>query len=151
MFRSNDHRKIGSVFHKAIASDCIPSRNVEGVSHVGNVTADAQTGVGFGDPAENKLVEVAAVRAVVKTYQGDGWSVRSVERDKCGFDLECTKNGSVENVEVNALYWKSYSKTEALVWYLAGAGVGGICGLCVAGAARLLVRAGGVIWLRLPF
>ncbi len=98
-FRSNGHIKIGSVFHKTIPSGCIPSENVEGVSRV----EGAQTGAGFGDPAENKLVEVAAVRAVVKTYQGDGWSVRSVERDKCGFDIECTKNGSVENVEVKGV------------------------------------------------
>lgn len=103
LFRSKGHLKIGSVFRKSISSHCVPSEDIEGVSHVGNPTADAQTGAGFGDPAENKLVEVAAVRAVVKTYQGDGWSVRSVERDKCGFDLECTKNGSVENVEVKGV------------------------------------------------
>jgi hypothetical protein len=103
LFRSNGHLKIGSVFHKAIRSDRIPLGNVAGVSRAANATADAQTGAGFGDPAENKLVEVGAVRAVVKSYEGDGWSVRSVERDKCGFDLECTKNGSIENVEVKGV------------------------------------------------
>ena len=40
---------------------------------------------------------------MVKTYEADGWSVRSVERDKCGFDLECTKNGRVEDVEVKGV------------------------------------------------
>lgn len=103
LFRSNGHLKIGSVFHKAIPSDCVPSSNVERHAQVGNEMADAQTGAGFGDSAENKLVELAAVRTVVKTYEGDGWSVRSVERDGCGFDLECTKSGSVENVEVKGV------------------------------------------------
>lgn len=63
----------------------------------------AQTGAGFGSPVENKLVEAAAVQAVVNHYQTGGWWVRSVERDKCGFDLECTKGAVVEQVEVKGV------------------------------------------------
>jgi hypothetical protein len=63
----------------------------------------AQTGAGFGDPVENKLVETAAVEAVAREYQWGGWSVRSVERDNCGFDLECTKGVTVEQVEVKGV------------------------------------------------
>jgi len=57
-------------------------------------------GAGFGDPVENKLVEAAAIRAVKKSYEQEGWLVRSVEREKCGFDLQCSKDGLFEDVEV---------------------------------------------------
>ena len=40
---------------------------------------------------------------MVKTYEANGWSVRSVERDKCGFDLKCSINGKVEQVEVKGV------------------------------------------------
>jgi Domain of unknown function (DUF3883) len=61
----------------------------------------AQVGAGFGDPAENKLVEEAAVKEVLKHYAG--WSVRDVQHDKCGFDLVCTKDAEVEQVEVKGV------------------------------------------------
>lgn len=63
----------------------------------------AQAGAGFGDPVENIQVETVAVQAVVKHYKEDGWSVRSVERDKCGYDLECAKGTVVEQVEVKGI------------------------------------------------
>jgi hypothetical protein len=63
----------------------------------------AQPGAGFGDAAENKIVESKAVDAVIMDYEGKGWSVRSVEPDKCGFDLICTKNDVIENVEVKGI------------------------------------------------
>lgn len=107
LFRSKGRFKgqlnMGSFFHKAIPSDRIPSGNVEGHAHAGKDTRDAHTGAGFGDPAENKAVELAAVRVVVKTYEGGNWSVRSVERERCGFDLECSKDGVIENVEVKGV------------------------------------------------
>ena len=103
LFKSNGQLKNGSFFHKAIPSKLIPRPNV-GVDIVAeNDATGIRVGSGFGEPAENKLVESAAVRAVVKDYEADGWSVRSVERDKCGFDLECTKNGAVEQVEVKGV------------------------------------------------
>lgn len=62
-----------------------------------------QRGSGFGNQIENKLVEKAAIDAVRKAYENNGWLVRSVERDKCGFDLECRKKRLIENVEVKGI------------------------------------------------
>lgn len=103
LFRSNGHLKIGSVFRKAISSELIPSGSTTDGSLQESDHSVSQAGAGFGDPAENKLVESAAVRAVVAHYEVGGWSVRSVEREKCGFDLECTKSGVVEQVEVKGV------------------------------------------------
>ncbi len=63
----------------------------------------SQRGAGFGDAVENKLVEDAAIRAVTKFYETNGWNVRSVERDKCGFDLHCCRDPDVEYVEVKGV------------------------------------------------
>jgi hypothetical protein len=55
--------------------------------------SETECGAGFGDAMENKIVEDAAIDAVKRQYVSDGWSVRSVERDRCGYDLECRKRG----------------------------------------------------------
>ena len=52
------------------------------------------------DPVLRKKVEKAAVRFVEKKYERNGWSVRSVELEKVGYDLHCTKDDQVECVEV---------------------------------------------------
>lgn len=75
----------------------------------------APSGAGFGNPEENKEVEKAAIAIVKKKYKFDGWTVRSVERDKCGFDLECHKGEITENVEV-----KGVSGTERSFFITAG-------------------------------
>jgi hypothetical protein len=103
LFRSTGHLKIGSVFRKVIPPELIPTGSFGDRSTPNSGGPAGQTGAGFGDPAENKLVESAAVRAVVAHYEAGGWSVRSVERDKCGFDLECSKGGVVEQVEVKGI------------------------------------------------
>lgn len=103
LFRSNGHLKVGSVFRKAILPELIPYGFTNDNSQMGNSDLVSQAGAGFGDPGENKLVESAAVRAVVTHYLEGGWSVRSVERDKCGFDLECAKGDMVEQVEVKGI------------------------------------------------
>ncbi len=103
LFRSTGHLKIGSVFRKTILQEFIPSGFPGGEILPGSDGPVGQVGAGFGDPAENKLVESAAVRAVVAHYVAGDWSVRSVERDKCGFDLECKKGGVVEQVEVKGV------------------------------------------------
>jgi hypothetical protein len=54
----------------------------------------------FGDAASNSEVEQAAITAVRNDYEARGWTVRSVERDRIGFDLECTRLGESEHVEV---------------------------------------------------
>lgn len=65
------------------------------------ITVDAVTGAGYGDPTTNQLVEIAAVDAVTEYYRARGYAVKSVEREKCGWDLTCTAaNGDVARVEV---------------------------------------------------
>lgn len=62
-----------------------------------------KTGAGFGNPETNRKVERAAVSIVTQWYQSEGWSVESVEAEKCGYDLLC-RNGSKENhVEVKGV------------------------------------------------
>lgn len=103
LFRATGHLKIGSVFRSTLPAELIPSGLVGDSQPPDSSDTISQGGAGFGDPAENRLVESAAVRAVVAHYQECGWTVRSVERDKCGFDLECVKGEIVEQVEVKGV------------------------------------------------
>lgn len=102
LFKANGEFKNGSVFHAGVPSRDRPIEVGEGETTVvkGSTT---RTGGGFGDSAENKLVETVAIRAAIKAYETEGWTVCSVERDKCGFDLECQKNQMQENVEVKGV------------------------------------------------
>jgi hypothetical protein len=61
------------------------------------------SGAGFGDPETNRKVERAAISFVTKWYQIHGWSVESVEGDKCGYDLRCVRNNAEEHVEVKGV------------------------------------------------
>ena len=54
-------------------------------------------------------VEVAAYEAVKKYYEEKDYDVNDVQKDKCGYDLEATKNGSTLKVEV-----KGRSEEEAV-------------------------------------
>ncbi|MDM9584289.1 DUF3883 domain-containing protein [Nostoc sp. GT001] len=58
-------------------------------------------GAGFGNYQKNKEVEKAAIDFVQKQY--DGWDIQSFERDKIGYDLTCTKDSIVKNVEVKGV------------------------------------------------
>jgi hypothetical protein len=60
-------------------------------------------GGGFGSPENNKQIEQAAVKAVTTWYRKRGWLVRSVERDKIGFDLLCSRRSKEEHVEVKGV------------------------------------------------
>jgi hypothetical protein len=60
-------------------------------------------GAGFGDPETNKKVERRAIAFAKKWYKSRRWRVRSVERDKCGYDLVCTRGSSEEHVEVKGV------------------------------------------------
>jgi hypothetical protein len=61
-------------------------------------------GAGFGgSPEENREVERGAVSHVTWEYKQNGWNVESVEQDKCGYDLLCTKSGIEEHVEVKGI------------------------------------------------
>lgn len=61
------------------------------------------SGQGFGDADRNAIVERAAIAAVSEDYRRRGWAVRSVERDKCGYDLECRLKASQECIEVKGI------------------------------------------------
>lgn len=59
-------------------------------------------GAGFGTPAQNAIVERAAMDAVIAHYAG--WSCRDVSMDKVGWDIEFThQSGEVAKVEVKGL------------------------------------------------
>ncbi len=60
-------------------------------------------GAGFGSPENNKRVEQAAITTTHTWYEKQGWTVKSVERDKCGYDLRCTRGDLEEHVEVKGI------------------------------------------------
>jgi hypothetical protein len=68
-----------------------------------NATLLRGHGAGFGIYDNNVLVERAAVDLVRKKYLRDGWSVKSVEHDRCGYDLRCRKGRSLQEVEVKGI------------------------------------------------
>lgn len=55
---------------------------------------------GFGAAELNKQVELRAVQLVTAKYQAEGWQVRSVEQEYCGYDLHCTRGRQEHHVEV---------------------------------------------------
>jgi tetratricopeptide (TPR) repeat protein len=69
----------------------------------------SQYGGGFGKSEKNRKVEKAAIKFVTKLYENDEWNVKSVENDKLGYDLVCTKDGITENVEVKGISGKEQS------------------------------------------
>jgi len=60
----------------------------------------AAKGAGFGTPENNKRVERAAVRHVMRHYKSQGWSVKDVSSDNHGYDLICKGSGEERHVEV---------------------------------------------------
>lgn len=66
----------------------------------GRTEVDAsRTDVGWAT-RPSKEVEEAAVRIVTQRLEADGWKVRSVEADLCGYDLHCERRGKWLHVEV---------------------------------------------------
>ncbi len=62
-------------------------------------------GAGFGNPAQNKIVETAAMKVVEKDYRDTGWRVEDASQQKVGWDLTCRKRRSsmVARVEVKGV------------------------------------------------
>jgi len=54
-------------------------------------------------PFRRKGVEGCAIRCVRDWYVEQGWEVRSVEHERCGFDLVCTRPPREEYVEVKGV------------------------------------------------
>ena len=66
-------------------------------------TPAARAGAGFGIPEHNAPVEAAAIQTVQGWYQERGLTVVSVEHNRCGFDLDCTKGPAIEHAEVKGV------------------------------------------------
>ncbi len=62
-----------------------------------------KVGGGLGHAETNQKIEQAAISFVSEYYKQGGWTVKSVESEKCGFDLLCTKGESQEHVEVKGI------------------------------------------------
>lgn len=60
-------------------------------------------GAGFGDVEMNRKVERAAVAAVTRKLEDEGWEVISVEQAKLGYDLRCTRGKAKRLVEVKGI------------------------------------------------
>ena len=80
-----------------------PVQESEVMAEVAARTARGRSGAGFGTAENNKRVEQAAIAVVAKWYEDQDWQVRSVEADKCGYDLECCKDGVEEHIEVKGV------------------------------------------------
>jgi hypothetical protein len=72
-------------------------------SHLRPAGSDGMKGAGFGTPEENARVERAAVKAVREQLVAEGWTVRSAEIEKVGYDLECIKGKASLHVEVKGI------------------------------------------------
>src|SRR5438046_6102159 len=63
----------------------------------------AARGGGFGEAVLNRQVETAAVSHVTKLLRSEGWSVKSVEAERIGFDLLCRRGQEWRHVEVKGV------------------------------------------------
>lgn len=63
----------------------------------------SQTGAGFGNPETNRKVERAGVAVVTDWYESEGWTVKSVEAAKCGYDLLCRKYSEENHIEAKGV------------------------------------------------
>lgn len=61
---------------------------------------DGGRGGGFGTTNENKRVEAAAMRFIIRDYSRQGWKVADVSAQSLGYDLLCAKRQQVAHVEV---------------------------------------------------
>jgi len=94
------------------------------------VEDESESGGVFGDAERNSLVEQAAIHAVTNWYQVAGWQVKSVERDRVGYDLHCTREHELELAEVK--------------------GIAGFSQMCIVTEGECQVaakRSGSVVWL----
>jgi len=70
----------------------------------GKVGTKTRKGGGFSvSHEESRKVEQAAIRRVWDWFKGEGWHVKDRQKDKCGYDLLCTKGNKVRRVEVKGV------------------------------------------------
>ncbi|HQZ83177.1 MAG TPA: DUF3883 domain-containing protein [Pyrinomonadaceae bacterium] len=88
--------------HVEDGDDAILDR-LAGVSKDDFKPRKTSNGAGFGDPETNRRVEKAAIKVVTEWYVDEGWTVKSVEAEKCGYDLLCKRTLQEKHVEVKGV------------------------------------------------
>jgi len=64
---------------------------------------EARFGAGFGNAIDNRKVEASAITAAHQYLLQQGWDVKSVERARVGYDLDCYRYRSHIRVEVKGI------------------------------------------------
>jgi hypothetical protein len=62
-----------------------------------------RNGARFGDVLTNRRVERAAITAIKKQYQSEGWKVESKEAECLGYDLFCTRATTIRHIEAKGV------------------------------------------------
>ena len=88
------------VFHLRPVGTLAPDSAVVAAALSGEGPVSKRVGGGFGSVETNRRVEKAAIEFVTRRYEEDGWTVRSVEAQKLGYDLRCDKGNEQAHVEV---------------------------------------------------
>jgi hypothetical protein len=92
------------VFHLRPAGSVAPDRAIVEPLLAPELGKRARSaGAGFGSPEMNRRVEQAAIDFVKAQYERNGWTVISVEINKVGYDLLCTRGAEEEHVEVKGV------------------------------------------------
>lgn len=65
--------------------------------------AEPSQGGGFGTPEQNRKVERAAMKAVVRALEDRRWRVRDCSKENAGYDLVATRGGQTRKIEVKGL------------------------------------------------
>jgi hypothetical protein len=89
------------IFHLRPVGALSPDSAVVAAALAGEASVSGRgAGGGFGSVETNRRVERAAIEFARCQYEQDGWTVRSVEAQKVGYDLQCDKEGVQVHVEV---------------------------------------------------
>jgi len=94
---------IGSDPAIEVIEDLDQDDNPKVVSDDASTEEAISSGGGFGKSENNKEIENRAIDFITQKYIQNGWTTRSVEKEKIGYDLVCTKNGVEEHVEVKGV------------------------------------------------
>jgi hypothetical protein len=100
------------VFHLRPVGTLAPDSAVVAAALSGEGPASKRGGGGFGSVETNRRVEEAAIEFVTRRYEEDGWTVRSVEAQKVGYDLRCDKGN-----EQSARRSEGYTRRRRLFHY----------------------------------
>jgi hypothetical protein len=89
------------VFHLRPVGTLSPDSAIVAAALAGEASVSGRVaGGGFGSVETNRRVEKAAIEFVRCRYEEDGWTVRSVEAQKLGYDLQCDREGVQVHAEV---------------------------------------------------